>query len=72
MTQYTWDPTTNNVVLFFVLDFKIVYNNNDYSSITIPWAREENICVTTYLEINIIQNIISIGIINIVIWSKCL
>ena len=41
------NSTNNNVVIFFVSDLKIVYY---YSSITIPWRRDKNILIKSYLE----------------------
>ena len=43
------NSTNNNVVFFFVSDLKIVYYNNYWSSMTMPWIREENI-LRLYLE----------------------
>ena len=37
------NSTDNNVVFFFVSDLKIVCHNNNKSSITMPWLRDENI-----------------------------
>ena len=45
------DSNNNYVVFFFVSDLKIVYYNNYYSLITMPWTIEEKIfCVTSYSE----------------------
>ena len=45
------NSTNNNVVFFFVSDFKIVCYNNNYSLIPMPRTREAKLfCVTTYLE----------------------
>ena len=35
--------TTNNIVFCFVSDLKIVYYNNNFSLITMPWTRKEKI-----------------------------
>ena len=50
------NSTTNNVMLFFVLDFKIASYNNCYSLITMLWTREENILCHYLFGNKIIQN----------------
>ena len=35
------NSTNNNLVFFFASDLKVVYYNNDKSSIRLPWTRVE-------------------------------
>ena len=45
--------TLQIIMLCIFLNFKIIYDENYQSSITLPGTREENIfCITTYLETN--------------------
>ena len=41
--ETVYNSSNDNVEFFFVSDSKIIYYNNYYSSITIPWTGEENI-----------------------------
>ena len=56
----TANSFANNVMLFFVSDLKIVYDNNYYSSITMSWTREENILCHNLFSDKIIQNCLQI------------
>ena len=69
------NSTNNNGVFFFESDLKIVYYNNYYSLITMPWTREEKIfSITTYLETKPFKTVSKkmqpIVIIMIYFWDK--
>ena len=62
LSQYTWDPcdlSNNNVVFIFVSDLKIVYKNNYYFSIIMPWTRKEQYFASQFGD-KILQNCLKI------------
>ena len=57
-TNVSANNSTNNNVVFFFSDLKIVYYNSYQSSITMPWKKGEIFCFSPYLEIKSFKTIL--------------